>query len=601
MFVAVRSVIALGIPVLLDSWSDLDVAVEDLYDGLTNEASLFPPGDSSYDSSTGCYRFSSDGEIAAATNLFQYSPRLGVSVWTVRIIEMQAAERVWLYTGSGGYFFRTNSVFALFDPDAWVNDLYGTTPGWLDSAGEELWYKQRDRSRIVVTLALVASNAWPLIETAWAQAVTNYSPADTNCVAFTDIYLLCDKLVSLQLYAPTNPMPVEIYSSDALPTIGLWSVAGVLHAAGPFDYWQTTAVESQYFKAARADMDSDGDGIPDGREMLVFGTDPGLADSDDDGLTDKTELYQFETDPHNADVDNDSIPDGWEVNGGMNPFDASDAALDSDNDNLYNLHEYWINSDPQVAATNNYAIADAMSAVDSSITGLVPAASINIFSTQNHSATNYIRNTNCWAVAYDLTCCSPWNSYSGRFRAGTLISPRHILLAAHYDQINTNDTLRFVDQDNNVIERRLIAKKQHPDYPGASVDYPYPDLTVGLLKSDLPTNQISFAMVLPDDWHDYIGSGLFLPALCLDQEEKALIADLVDVAETNLLEGVDQILTVFDYPADTNRLNYSEEVIVGDSGNPAFLILNEDLVLLTLWTYGDAGAGTSLTAFKNEY
>jgi len=607
MFVAVRSVIALESPALLDSWSDLDVAVEEVFDGLTNEASLFPPGDSSYDSSVGYYRFSSDGEISAATNLFQYSPRLGVPVWTVRIIETQAVERVWLYSGSDGDVFRTNSVSALFDQDAWVNDLYGTTPGWLDSAGESLWYKQRDRSRIVVTLALVASNDWPLIEDAWDQAITNYPPADTNCVAFMEIDRADHNLVSLQLYAPTNPMPIEIYSSDTLPTGGLWSVAGVLHVAAPFDYWQTSVeAGSAFFNATRADVDSDGDGIPDGREMLVFGTDSGLADSDDDGLTDKAELYQFETDPHNADSDADSIPDGWEVSGEMNPFDASDAALDPDNDKLYNLHEYWIDSDPQIAETNSYAIADAMQAVDNNITGLVPAASLNIFTTQDHSATNYLRNTNCWTATYDLTCCSPWNSYSdasgtGKNRAGTLISPRHVLLAAHYDQITTNDTLRFVDLNNNVVERRLIATKRHPDFP---LDYPdspaYPDFTVGLLESDLPTNLISFAKVLPDDYHDYIGSGRFLPALCLDQQEKALIADLVDIAETNLIEGVDQILTVFDYPADTNRLNYSEEIINGDSGNPAFLILNQQLVLLSVWTYGDAGAGTSVTAFKDD-
>ncbi len=112
--------------------------------------------------------------------------------------------------------------------------------------------------------------------------------------------------------------------------------------------------------------------------------------------------------------------------------------------------------------------------------------------------------------------------------------------------------------------------------------------------------QISFAKILPDDFRDYVGSGRFLPALCLDQEEKALIADLVDIAQTNLIEGVDQILTVFDYPVDTNRLNYSEEIILGDSGNPAFIILEGQLVLLCVWTYGAAGAGTSVTEFKAD-
>ena len=289
----------------------------------------------------------------------------------------------------------------------------------------------------------------------------------------------------------------------------------------------------------------------------------------------------------------------------MNPFQfRSDITDDPDSDHLYNLHEYWADSDPQVSETNSYAIVDAMKAVDLSISGKVASASVEIFSTQDHSNTNYVRNTNCWAYAYDLTCCSPWNSYiagrwSGNHRAGTLISPRHVIFASHFDQVTTNDFLRFVDKDNNVIERRLVAKKQHPDYPPGAPDY-YPDFTVGLLESDVPTNHFRFAKVLPDDYQDYIGTGRFLPALCLDQEEKALIADVVDVAQTNLIADVDQVLAVFDYPVDTNRLNFSEEIIIGDSGNPAFLILNDQLVLLSVWTYGDAGAGTSITQFKDD-
>jgi hypothetical protein len=41
-------------------------------------------------------------------------------------------------------------------------------------------------------------------------------------------------------------------------------------------------------------------------------------------------------------------------------------------------------------------------------------------------------------------------------------------------------------------------------------------------------------------------------------------------------------------------------LINGDSGNPAFIILNDQPVLLTVWTEGGAGVGTSLTAFKSD-
>ncbi|MEN9841224.1 MAG: hypothetical protein RL376_1024, partial [Verrucomicrobiota bacterium] len=40
--------------------------------------------------------------------------------------------------------------------------------------------------------------------------------------------------------------------------------------------------------------------------------------------------------------------------------------------------------------------------------------------------------------------------------------------------------------------------------------------------------------------------------------------------------------------------SFYEEKIGGDSGNPAFLIINGQLVLLTCWTYGGGGSGTSV-------
>ncbi|MGA1866060.1 MAG: transglutaminase domain-containing protein [Thermoplasmatota archaeon] len=88
--------------------------------------------------------------------------------------------------------------------------------------------------------------------------------------------------------------------------------------------------------------DTDGDGLEDGEEVLTYHTDPLDQDSDDDGLSDHTEVthvfYLWQsyvdwdsdgtldnrTDPNNANTDLDADDDGWEVRAGTNPLDPGD-------------------------------------------------------------------------------------------------------------------------------------------------------------------------------------------------------------------------------------------------------------------------------------
>lgn len=213
---------------------------------------------------------------------------------------------------------------------------------------------------------------------------------------------------------------------------------------------------------------------------------------------------------------------------------------------------------------------------------------LNLYTTQNHSAPSYTRNPNCWAnsVLNNLTCISPWNSTNSNRRAGTLITPRHIIFAAHY-QISNGATIRFIDPENNVVTRTMTHKRVHPDYS------PYfPDLVVGILDSDVPADILP-CKVLPDNWQTYLPTSIDrIPCLTLDQEEKALITDGYNLSSS---------YTSFRAPlADSARSDFYESKIVGDSGNPAFLIISGELVLLTVWTYGGAGSGTSITYFKND-
>ena len=92
--------------------------------------------------------------------------------------------------------------------------------------------------------------------------------------------------------------------------------------------------------------DTDRDGLTDGDEVKLYKTKPGHADTDSDELSDGDEVLSHGTDPLVADTDTDVMPDGWEVLYGLNPLDATDAALDRDNDGFSNLQEYEAGADP---------------------------------------------------------------------------------------------------------------------------------------------------------------------------------------------------------------------------------------------------------------
>ncbi len=103
--------------------------------------------------------------------------------------------------------------------------------------------------------------------------------------------------------------------------------------------------------------DTDGDGMPDGWEMIngfnpIDPSDAAL-DADGDGLTNLQE-YQYGTDPHNTDSDGDGLTDGAEVNTyGTNP-----ARADSDGDGLDDGYEVAIGTNPARADTDNNFLSD---------------------------------------------------------------------------------------------------------------------------------------------------------------------------------------------------------------------------------------------------
>lgn len=88
--------------------------------------------------------------------------------------------------------------------------------------------------------------------------------------------------------------------------------------------------------------DTDGDGLPDYRELII-GTDITKVDTDGDGLPDGYEFYTLGTDPTLSDSDDNGINDGNE---------------DADSDGLTNLQEYQLGTDPFIEDTDGDGLSD---------------------------------------------------------------------------------------------------------------------------------------------------------------------------------------------------------------------------------------------------
>ncbi|HEY3875732.1 MAG TPA: binary toxin-like calcium binding domain-containing protein, partial [Candidatus Kapabacteria bacterium] len=101
--------------------------------------------------------------------------------------------------------------------------------------------------------------------------------------------------------------------------------------------------------------DSDGDGLTDLEEILIYHTDPNNPDTDGDGLTDGEEVRIYGTNPLNRDTDGDGLTDGDEVH----KYHTNPRLADSDGDGLTDGEEVLkYKSDPLKADTDGDGISD---------------------------------------------------------------------------------------------------------------------------------------------------------------------------------------------------------------------------------------------------
>lgn len=202
----------------------------------------------------------------------------------------------------------------------------------------------------------------------------------------------------------------------------------------------------------------------------------------------------------------------------------------------------------------------------------------NVFTT--YSPSGFSRNAACWANGIDLSCASPWNNQAGSLYAGTLISPRHMAFCDHAAFYPTNGgVITFVSAAGIVITRTIAS----------SVKVAGADIRVALLNADV-SGGVTFARVLPSNWQTYLPGIDFVstvPVMCLNQTERASIAALRSLGAS----------FVNAYPPAYAA--YYGEIIRFDSGNPVFLVINGQPVLVGVFTTGGAGGGSFVSHYTN--
>ena len=140
------------------------------------------------------------------------------------------------------------------------------------------------------------------------------------------------------------------------------------------------------------------------------------------------------------------------------------------------------------------------------------------------------------------------------------------------------------------------------------------DLQLGRLNEPLPQS-VKISKVLPPNYADYIGSGRYLPTICMNQEKAATVLEVADLNCETTDNGGNHY---FEYGSllpdnyvSSDRHNVRAATSGGNSGSPVFLVADGELVFLfskhlgfndnLTWTYSYGPAVTPrLTLIQNQ-
>jgi hypothetical protein len=228
--------------------------------------------------------------------------------------------------------------------------------------------------------------------------------------------------------------------------------------------------------------------------------------------------------------------------------------------------------------------------VDALLVNKNPVTDMYIFSVESDPV--YLRNTSNWLYnVTGMTCLSPWNNTEPSLpnrRGGSLISPRHFMMAKHFPPA-IGATIKWISKTNTVYSRTIT------DYINVIPNDESIDILVGVVDEDLPED-IGFLKVLPKNWQNYWKSygSVSVPVFCSDQEHKNIVGDAVFKIDGNYKK------ILRNAPTDAQRLSFFEMLWSGDSGQPWGVILDGELILAGCSFGGEGGTSPIHVAYHDE-
>ncbi len=342
------------------------------YDGLNRLGNVYSAGWRSFVENwpeQRMFDYDATGNIKSLT-----AAVVDLTTFVTETYKYDVRQRLLQLRGDNFYYDRRGNMTKKYSSFDKVSQQY-----LFDSANQLIYYSETEGlDRIDATAAAsdkeksfaYDGRGWRFLEQRWEklEGASTLSRADlvyqvydsSGQLIFEEDFLDCRKTSFVKLgsrtIASSSDAPDDASTdsdADQIPDCfeqAFVPIAGIIGELDSDGDGLTNYQEVMIYGTDPQNSDTDGDLIDDDEEINVLNTKPLMSDTDRDGLSDHEELNGiFITDPLNADTDFDGVADGIEISEASDPLSPADGFSDPDGDGFSTLQEVLLSHNPNDA------------------------------------------------------------------------------------------------------------------------------------------------------------------------------------------------------------------------------------------------------------